>query len=103
VEDKEGNMDNRVQTPRFDIGHRVRVILIDEDDDEPIDHLPTDYLEYHGKVGYIAESEVELPNIFRKTRKTQSYNYEVFMVKIGVYLRLPEEHLESAETRRFVM
>jgi hypothetical protein len=102
VVDREGYMDIQVQTPKFDVGHRVKVILQSEDD-EPIDHLSTNYLKYHGKVGYIAESEVELPKISRERWNIKSYNYDVFIVKIGVILRLPEEYLESAESRRFVM
>jgi hypothetical protein len=95
-------MDSQVQTPKFDVGHRVKVILQDKDG-EPTDHLPTNYLEYNGKVGYVVESEVGLPKISRERCNTKSCNYDVFMVKIGTILRLPEENLESAEYHRFVM
>jgi hypothetical protein len=102
VEDRERNMDSQVQTPKFDVGHRVKVVLLREDG-EPMDHLSAYYLKYHGKVGYVAESEVELPKINHERWKTLSYNYQIFMVKIGIILRLPEKYLESAESRRFVV
>ncbi len=89
------------QVPRFTIGQRVKVV-VPSCDDEINNSIPSHFLTYNEKIGYIANTDdVFSPN--SEYYKEQPRCYEVFITKIGVILELPEKCLEPADSRRYVM
>jgi hypothetical protein len=91
-------MPSRTNRLNFSYGQRVKVIVLGSND-EPINHLPSHYLKYNGRIGYISSLKDTLAGN-GKRGENQSLRFEVFITKLGIIIELPEDCLESAEYRR---
>ncbi len=91
----------KTKGPRFENGQRVKVVVL-EDDFEPFDDLPIRYLRHNAKIGYILNSE-PARTTSREGSQTQLWDCQVLMTRTGVTLQLPEEYLEPANNRCFVL
>jgi hypothetical protein len=91
----------QTQGRRFAFGQRVKVVVL-RHDGAPIDHLPPRFLKFDGKIGYVSSADVA-PEEGEGGVDARSSMYEVFIIKVGATLQLPEECLVEAGARRFVL